>query len=63
LQQFLHPRETGLSLQKNIVGKPDAYSIGEDPRLNSCAVEDYDNDAHGLITTEGRRNQELINAW
>jgi hypothetical protein len=31
--------------------------------LKSWAIEDYDDDAHGLITKQGRRNQELINAW
>lgn len=50
-------------VQKIIINKSIAYLIDEDVRLNSQSVEDYDDNAHGLITKEGKRNQELINAW
>jgi hypothetical protein len=48
---------------KITTNKSNAYLNGKDLRLNPKAVEVYDNGAHGLITNEGERNRELINAW
>ena len=53
----------GFVSPKNIINKSVAYTIDEDARLNFRAVEDYDDDAHGLIAKKGERNQELINGW
>jgi hypothetical protein len=50
-------------VQKIIPCESIAYPTGEDARLNFPAVEGYDDSACGLITREGKRNQELINAW
>ena len=63
LQQFPHYPWNGFVAQKIIVNKSDAYPTGQNARLNFRAVEDYDDDDHGLVPKEGKRNQELINGW
>jgi hypothetical protein len=57
-----HPRKA-FPIQKIIIDKSNAYLNGKDQRLNSRIVEVYDEGVHGLITKEGERNRELINAW
>ncbi|RUX07489.1 hypothetical protein EOA27_26765 [Mesorhizobium sp. M2A.F.Ca.ET.037.01.1.1] len=56
------PRD-GFIAQKIAINKSITYMIGENARLNSRAVKDYDDNVRGFITKEGRRNRELINAW